>query len=85
MSKKIIEKGTVQETLLLPLYGRKRAMEMYPGIFDDKDCQWIFDEVEISYQLKGIMEKVGAIMAATRRMGSSFWHPVFSIILKRNR
>ena len=67
MSKKIIEKGTVQETLLLPLYGRKRAMEMYPGNFDDKDCQWIFDEVEISYQLKGIMEKVGAIMAATRQ------------------
>lgn len=67
MSKKIIQKGTVQETLLIPLYGRKRAMELYPGNFNDRDCQWIFEKVEISYEKKGIMEKVGAIMAATRQ------------------
>mgnify|MGYP004656897419 FL=1 len=67
MEKRIIEKGTVQETLVLPLYGRKRAMEMYPGNFDDRDCQWIFDKVDVYYEEKGIMEKVGAIMAATRQ------------------
>lgn len=45
MGKKKIEKGSVQETLLLPLYGRKRAMEMYPGNFNDLDCQRIYNEV----------------------------------------
>ena len=49
MEKKKIEKGSVQETLLLPLYGRKRAMEMYPGNFNDLDCQRIYNEVEIDY------------------------------------
>lgn len=67
MGKKKIEKGSVQETLLLPLYGRKRAMEMYPGNFNDLDCQRIYNEVEIDYNRKGIMEKIGAIMAATRQ------------------
>lgn len=68
MSKKIIQKGTVQETLLIPLYGRKLAMEMYPGNFNDKDSQWIFDQVEMSYEdKKGLMKKAGAIMAATRQ------------------
>ena len=61
MEKKKIEKGSVQETLLLPLYGRKRAMEMYPGNFNDLDCQRIYNEVEIDYNRKGIMEKIGAI------------------------
>lgn len=67
MGKKKIEKGSVQETLLLPLYGRKRVMEMYPGNFNDLDCQRIYNEVEIDYNRKGIMEKIGAIMAATRQ------------------
>lgn len=67
MSKKIIEKGTVQETLLIPLYGRKRAMDLYPGNFHDMDCQKIFEQVEMSHEKKGLMEKPGAIMAATRQ------------------
>lgn len=53
MDKIVIEKGTVQETLLLPLYGRKRAMEMYPGNFHDNDCQEIFERVLITYEKKG--------------------------------
>ena len=42
-------------------------MEMYPGNFNDLDCQRIYNEVEIDYNRKGIMEKIGAIMAATRQ------------------
>lgn len=68
MEKKKIEKGSVQETLLLPLYGRKRAMEMYPGNFNDLDCQRIYNEVEIDYNRKGIMEKIGAIMVPPDNM-----------------
>ena len=33
-----IEKGSVQETLLIPLYGRKMAMDLYPDLFADKEC-----------------------------------------------
>ena len=41
---------------------------MYPGNFNDKDSQWIFDQVEMSYEdKKGLMKKAGAIMAATRQ------------------
>ena len=47
MEKIRIEKGTVQETLLLPLYGRKWAMDMYPENFMDKDCQKLFEKVEM--------------------------------------
>ena len=32
-----IQKGSVQETLLIPLYGRKLAMDMYPDLFHDQD------------------------------------------------
>ena len=34
-----ISKGSVQETLLIPLYGRKMAMDLYPDLFSDHDCQ----------------------------------------------
>ena len=32
MMKYKIEKGSVQETLLIPLYGRKMAMDLYPDL-----------------------------------------------------
>lgn len=56
MSKKIIKKGTVQETLLIPLYGRKLAMDMYPGNFHDMDCQKIFEQVEMIHEKKGKLQ-----------------------------
>lgn len=31
-----IEKNTVQETLVIPLYGRKMASTLYPGLFRDE-------------------------------------------------
>lgn len=30
-----IEKNTVQETLVIPLYGRKMCAERYPGLYRD--------------------------------------------------
>ena len=36
MSKKLtIQKGTVQETLLIPLYGRKICNEVFPKLYSD--------------------------------------------------
>lgn len=31
-----IEKNTVQETLVIPLYGRKMCSELYPNLFRDE-------------------------------------------------
>lgn len=69
MEKIRIDAGTVQETLLIPLYGRKRAMDQYPENFRDKDCQTLFEQVEFTEPdtMKGILGKIGSIMAATRQ------------------
>ena len=63
-----IEKGSVKETLLIPLYGRKMAMDLYPDLFADTDCQRLFDRIDFEAPvLSGIKAKIGAVMAATRQ------------------
>lgn len=63
-----IEKGSVQETLLIPLYGRKMAMDLYPDLFADTDCQRLFENIDFEAPvMSGIKAKIGAIMAATRQ------------------
>lgn len=41
-----IEKGTVQETLMLPLYGRYRANQRYPELFKDTTAKRIIDRID---------------------------------------
>lgn len=63
-----IQKGTVQETLMIPLYGRKLAMDMYPELFHDKDCQELFEHIDYEFKAPGkIKTKIGALMGATRQ------------------
>lgn len=58
MEKIKIEKGTVQETLLIPLYGRKYAMDCYPDLFMDHDCQVLFDKIDFTVpdNMKGMLK-----------------------------
>ena len=66
--KMTIPKGSVQETLLIPLYGRKMAMDLYPDLFSDRDCQELLGKIEIEApKMSGIKAKIGAVMAATRQ------------------
>lgn len=69
MKKIKIEKGTVQETLLIPLYGRKYAMDLYPDLFMDHDCQVLFDRIDFTVpdNMKGMLGNIGCIMGATRQ------------------
>lgn len=69
MEKIKIEKGTVQETLLIPLYGRKSAMDLYPDLFMDHDCQALFDRIDFTVpdNMKGMLGNIGCIMGATRQ------------------
>ncbi len=41
-----IKKGTPQETLMLPLYGRYKANQMYPGLFKDTTAREIIDRID---------------------------------------
>lgn len=67
MMKYKISKGSVQKTLIIPLYGRKVAMDLYPDLFSDKDCQKLFNSIDFEVpMMKGIKAKIGALMAATR-------------------
>ena len=66
--KHMISKGSVQETLLIPLYGRKMAMEMYPDLFSDWDCQELLDKIDFEApKMSSLKAKIGAVMAATRQ------------------
>ena len=63
-----IKKGSVQETLLIPLYGRKMAMDLYPDLFADHACQQLIERIEFNAPpMTGIKAKIGALMAATRQ------------------
>ena len=68
MKKYKIQKDSVQETLIIPLYGRKQAMDMYPDLFDDTDCQILLDNIEYGFKKTNMIKsKIGAIMAAIRK------------------
>ena len=40
-----IEKNTVQETLILPLYSRKLCTELYPNLYRDETAVRLFDQL----------------------------------------
>jgi len=68
MEKIKIEKGSVQETLIIPLYGRKMAMDLYPDLFRDEQCQGLLERIDFDVPpMSGLKAKIGALMAATRQ------------------
>ena len=40
-----IEKNTVQETLVIPLYGRKMCSELYPDLYRDENAARILGQI----------------------------------------
>ncbi|MCR5775293.1 MAG: class I SAM-dependent methyltransferase [Lachnospiraceae bacterium] len=73
MNKKIkVEKNSVQETLVLPLFGKAWAVRNYPDIFKDQDVQGIMDQVDYDFSVmekaaSGVKGKIGSLAAATRQ------------------
>ncbi len=68
MEKYKIEKGSVMETLLIPLYGKMKAVELYPDLFKDNDCVELLKKVDYDFEEFGkIKMNIGAIMAGTRQ------------------
>ena len=73
MSNKIkIEKNTVQETLVMPLYAKAWAVKTYPDLFHDKDCQRIMDQLDYDFSTMraregGLKMKLAALAASVRQ------------------
>ncbi len=52
MEKHHIEANTVQETLIIPLYGRKICADHYPQLFEDKEAERICDMLDYDFESK---------------------------------
>ncbi len=71
MSKLHIEKGSVQETLIIPLYGRKLCAEQFPTLYQDKYAADICESIDYDFsKLKSkensVMYQFGALEGAMR-------------------
>ena len=67
-----IEKNTVQETLVIPLYGRKMCSTLYPRLFYDETAIRLMDKVDYDFALlekksKSLMQRFGFLEAAMRQ------------------
>lgn len=66
-----IEKNTVQETLIIPLYGRKMCTERYPNLFQDPKAVELlarldYDFTPLEKKSKGLAYRFGALEVAMR-------------------
>ena len=63
-----IEKNTVQETLVIPLYSRKLCTELYPNLFQDETAVRLIDQID--YDFSETEKKSRSLM---QRFGSLLW------------
>ena len=68
-----IEKGSVQETLIIPLYGRKLCAEVFPKLYTDpsaaKICSRLdYDFSSLDKQANSTFWRFGALEAAMRQL-----------------
>ena len=71
MDKIHIEKGSVQETLIIPLYGRKLCAEKFPTLYQDEYAEKICERIDYDFaKLKdkenSVMYQFGALEGAMR-------------------
>ena len=71
MEKVHIEKNTVQETLVIPLYGRKLCTQIFPNLFRDQKAVELIDRLDYDFsalekQSKSTVHRFGALEVAMR-------------------
>lgn len=71
MEKVHIESNTVQETLVIPLYGRKLCTERFPSLFQDKKAVELIDRLDYDFsalekRAKSLGYQFGALEVAMR-------------------
>lgn len=67
-----IERNTVQETLIIPLYERKVCSELYPALYRDETAVHLMDKIdydfsEVDKKYHGLMQRFGALEVAMRQ------------------
>ena len=67
-----IEKNTVQETLVIPLYGRMICTQLYPNLYKDDTAKNIIDQIDYDFtnlekQSKKMMYRFGFLEVAMRQ------------------
>ena len=72
-----IEKNTVQETLILPLYSRKLCTELYPDLYRDETAVRLLSEIDYDFSEAGEnsrsrMQRFGALEVAMRQNDLAF-------------
>ena len=72
-----IEKNTVQETLIIPLYARKVCSELYPNLYRDETAVRLIDEIdydfsEIEKNSRSSMQRFGFLEVAMRQNDIAF-------------
>ena len=73
-----IEKNTVQETLILPLYSRKLCTELYPNLYRDETSVRLLDQIDYDFSeaeknalFASLPPAAGEWLPAARRPGPS--------------
>ena len=72
-----IEKNTVQETLVIPLYSRKLCTELYPNLFQDETAVRLIDEIDYDFSeaeknSRGLMQRFGSLEVGVRQNDLAF-------------
>ena len=67
-----IEKNTVQETLIIPLYGRKQCSELFPNLFRDETAIRLIDQIDYDFSqveknVQNTMQQFGFLEVAMRQ------------------
>ena len=67
-----IEKNTVQETLVIPLYARKVCSELYPNLYRDETAIRLIDQIDYDFsqaekKSRSLMQRFGALEVAMRQ------------------
>lgn len=72
-----IEKNTVQETLIVPLYSRKLCSELYPNVYRDKTAVHLIDQIDYDFSeaeknSHSLMQRFGSLEVAMRQNDLAF-------------
>lgn len=67
-----IEKNTVQETLVIPLYGRKMCTKLYPDLYQDPAAIHLISQLDYDFSLlekrsSGLFHRFGFLEVAMRQ------------------
>lgn len=67
-----IEKNSVQETLIIPLFSRKICSQLYPNLYCDETAQRLIEEVDYDFsqlekKSESLMQRFGALEVAMRQ------------------